>query len=166
MSVGRLSMNLAGDEATRCTFLGHNSESPDVVSDRKGGSRSQGAPRLASGLPMNRGGARLRRALTFLPAKIPGLDGVSPHPGNEFTVPRPGRSERELSLNRSATTRANIQEGAGGLLPGFGVRPPSAAFRARPKAPEGRRTPRRWRDAAHSLRILTTRSAARNRPCE
>ncbi len=33
------------------------------------------------------GGVRLRRTPPFLPAKIPGLDGVSPHRVNEFTVP-------------------------------------------------------------------------------
>ena len=50
-------------------------------------------------LPINLGGARLRRALTFLSAEIPGLDGVSPHRAR-FTVPRPAPSARRLSTNR------------------------------------------------------------------
>ena len=49
---------------------------------------------------MNLDGVRLRRALTFLPAKIPGLDGVSPHHGNQFVVPMHGPSERTLPMNR------------------------------------------------------------------
>ncbi len=68
-----------------------------------------------------------------------------------------------LSMKRSSTKRANIQEGAGELRQVLECGSPLPLSGPRPKAPEGRRTPRRWRDIVHSIRFMVPRRAPSER---
>ncbi len=83
---------------------------------------------------------------------------------------------RGLSVNSSSTGRAAIRERSRRTPPGFGVRQPSAAFSAsvksasplplsplRSKAPEGWRTPRRWRDTSGAVWFMVPRPAPSGR---
>jgi hypothetical protein len=57
-------------------------------------------------------------------------------------------------MDRSSTDRADIREAPERLRQVLDCGSPLPLSAQPPKAPEGRRTPRRWRDAAHSFLFL------------
>jgi RND family efflux transporter MFP subunit len=85
-----------------------------------------------------------------LQSKLPSSEG----PGVGTWLPCAFKESRKLRITHSSIDGTDIHEGLGKLRQVLDCGSPLPLSGQPPKAPEGRRTPRRWRDAARALLLL------------